>query len=719
MSELPSNDQLFLDIIGNNDLHDVGVAEIERQLLALQDDLVATYVGKDITRDQAAEIEDLEDKANQHWMFHDDIATISGKVYLAYGEFGELAELDGYEIEEDEWGSYFFAQDIPLRSHGIEIIPNEITDFTSEEPDTTLSGVRVGFSFSHAEDPHDRPMYTAFPGDLSRHTYADPTPAEARRQLLAGWPEIVKAIDTWVSPDMVTNLPRRLTLLARKVGRTIADNPRLKRLAEIYMNDEINFNQDQPYIATIENSLNVVSHVSDADEAEDDWQTLLLGGPLTLHISEPEVRFGSVSSSGGGIMSLYGQVYNDQDGVMPEIVEVQTHNITSLRSSRALRSLAERATLSHDMSASNGDETPGALIERIDESEATTLTAGKQPTEEVSPLKRRIEELRRLESAFVDACQFAITQQAILYPTKEEADRATRGVVNHLMYEIFKDTPLTEGNTVDVSGTNVQYPRSAPPDEIVNPEYTNGAVAFSVDKENPIGTLAIGETIGGQIKAIDTLVLRVETEDEADEGYRIVPVLMLLISQEQHNIAANPGLAVPLDSATRSRYATIPLVEDTEIHITELHQYEDVIDQMRRLKRAYPGSNLGDVFALERALYAEDRSSFTKLKHTERFVALEQLRTRLIEAGYSSNELVKTLDQMFSNRRVEIEGVILARNGQEYRIDTEHDASVDNWEIADVRDDGIDQLTFVLRRQVEGQDMIRYVAFSDITGFRY
>lgn len=112
MSEIPSSDQLFLDIIGSNDLQDVGVAEFERQMLALENSLVAKYVGKDITRDHAAEIEDHEDEANRRWIFHDDIATVSGKVYLAYGEFGEPAELDGYEIEEDEWGRYFFAQDI-------------------------------------------------------------------------------------------------------------------------------------------------------------------------------------------------------------------------------------------------------------------------------------------------------------------------------------------------------------------------------------------------------------------------------------------------------------------------------------------------------------------------------------------------------------------------------------------------------------------------------
>ncbi len=54
MSEIPSSDQLFLDIIGSNDLQDVGVAEFERQMLNLESNLVAKYVGKDITRDHAA-----------------------------------------------------------------------------------------------------------------------------------------------------------------------------------------------------------------------------------------------------------------------------------------------------------------------------------------------------------------------------------------------------------------------------------------------------------------------------------------------------------------------------------------------------------------------------------------------------------------------------------------------------------------------------------------
>lgn len=160
---------------------------------------------------------------------------------------------------------------------------------------------------------------------------------------------------------------------------------------------------------------------------------------------------------------------------------------------------------------------------------------------ELSPHQKRIQDLRRLELAFEGARQFAIEQQAILYSTKEEADRATIEVARRLMYEIFADTPLTEGNAVDVSGTNVQYSRSAPPDKIVNPEYMNGAVAFGVDHEEPVGTLAAGETINGQIKVIDTIVLRIETE--TGEGYRVVPVLMLLISQEQHNVAVNPGLA--------------------------------------------------------------------------------------------------------------------------------------------------------------------------------
>ena len=141
---------------------------------------------------------------------------------------------------------------------------------------------------------------------------------------------------------------------------------------------------------------------------------------------------------------------------------------------------------------------------------------------------------------------------------------------------------------------------------------------------------------------------------------------------------------------------------------------------MKRLKRAYPSFDLGDVFALERALYAENGSSFTDLKHTERFAALEQLRRKLIESGYSSKELIMTLDQMFSSRKVMVEGVLLLREGQEYRIDTEEDSvSAGSWEIADVRDDSIDQLMFLLRRQVEGEDVIRYAAFSDITGFKY
>lgn len=79
-----------------------------------------------------------------------------------------------------------------------------------------------------------------------------------------------------------------------------------------------------------------------------------------------------------------------------------------------------------------------------------------------------------------------------------------------------------------------------------------------------------------------------------------------------------------------------------------------------------------------------------------------------------------TLDQMFSSRKVMVEGVLLSREGQEYRIDTEEDdASAGSWEIADVRDDSIGQLMFLLRRQVEGEDVIRYAAFSDITRFKY
>ncbi len=577
----------------------------------------------------------------------------------------------------------------------------------------------MGFSFSHSEDPHDRPMYTAYPGDLSRHTYADPTPSEARHQLLVGWPEYIKTIDTFVSPSMAANLPRRLTLLARKIGTAIANEPRLKRLAEIYMNDEVHFDWDQPYVVTVQDSLKVLSDLDDVDETKNDWQGLLLGEALTSHINKPEVRFGSASSSELDIISLYGEVYNGQDGEKPEVVEIPTNNIASFRSSRVMRSLAERAVMSLEVSKATSSEgiEYSSLTNDIDQSERVTIEAD-EPQKELSPHQKRIQDLRRLELAFEGARQFAIEQQAILYSTKEEADRATIEVARRLMYEIFADTPLTEGNAVDVSGTNVQYSRSAPPDKIVNPEYMNGAVAFGVDHEEPVGTLAAGETINGQIKVIDTIVLRIETE--TGEGYRVVPVLMLLISQEQHNVAVNPGLAVPLDSVTRSRHALIPLVEDTEIHVVELRQYEDMINQMKRLKRAYPSFDLGDVFALERALYAENGSSFTDLKHTERFAALEQLRRKLIESGYSSKELIMTLDQMFSSRKVMVEGVLLLREGQEYRIDTEEDSvSAGSWEIADVRDDSIDQLMYLLRRQVEGEDVIRYAAFSDITGFKY
>ena len=136
----------FLGLIEKNETHDAGIALFEKRLKKVETELTEQFstIKGGFSSDIA---EGVENELNEEWRYHDEVAIVSGRIYLVEPEYEFIAPKNWGESNIDDEGRvYFFVENISLKSHGVEVIPQ------FEEDHESASGVRVGYAFS---DPND------------------------------------------------------------------------------------------------------------------------------------------------------------------------------------------------------------------------------------------------------------------------------------------------------------------------------------------------------------------------------------------------------------------------------------------------------------------------------------------------------------------------------------------------------------------------------------
>lgn len=708
----PVNEKdLFMELLGSRDVEDAGIVLFEQHMKESEELLTQQYIGKDAPHLTNDAMEEFDDAMNDRWIYHDEIATVTGRIYIAENGIEDAIPESMGEPEEDAAGrKYFYAEEKKFRSHGVEVIP----DYNIDD-ETSLSSVRVGFIFSLPEDEMQMPLYTAYPGELFQHRYATPTPAEAQVRLERDWPAELKIMNELLRPDAKKSLPKRLKALGAKLEPILKANPGLQQLVEIYVNEELNLDKQLPYIVTSAGFIDCFTGI-DEDDNSGEWQTLEFDDTLTVLVYQPDIRFSPIGEDDGIAACIYGQTFNDSDGDAPEMVAILADNITGFRSTRAKHSLTDRALMGVE---SQKDLDTEKVLEAIDDEEDKKISLLE--TVDTAKENEYIKRLTQLEDVLGRIKRVIFEAQKKIYPTEEGARMASSELVREFK-EWLDETIIYEKPIMEVSGSGILQANVRRDDMLQTLAAENQIFVRGIDRDEPLSPLVPGQIMKGQPDGLYALIGQQGGQsEEYAPSYYPAPSLSVLIAADQ-GFQSRLQDMLTLEDVIVRRWLSVPLDVTSEIKLVDLEEYRASKQAFDAIEKEYEGLPLSDrLQKLNEIMQNEDTTDFTELSPITTLSEIADDLQKASAEGKRTRPTANMLETLFVNRTIlSVSDILQDKNGQ-LAPDEELSGTLVGWYVQDVRDDLIDgDIVFFVRAEVQdGRILYRYIPISSITQLKY
>jgi hypothetical protein len=676
----------FIDLMESNQTRDLGIASFEEQMAAAEIQLKTKFLKIKSGYDDSI-AKETEDDLNDEWRFHNEVGVVSGRVYLADPELESLVPKEWGESTEDDNGRlYYFLENKQLKSHGVEAIP----DYDDESETTT--GVRMGFIFSFADDTFDRPILTAYLGELSKHYYTFPTPAEAQLRLTRQWPEELELIDILMKPKQDRAFAERLSMLARQLQEGLQVSAEFRDLATIYLNEKLALDEINPYIITTSGKISYFDGEDvDADDADTYWVHVESDTPITFNAFDPRVQFFE-HSDGSYAAHVFAATFNEEDGDEPEYISVSSENITQFTATRALRSIAARALLGAQEMSRREQERQAELEkmnpsnEPIEQTTKSTSKSERSPSNYENGKPNYILEMEKFIRQFDEIAAEVARRRKTVYSTADDARDATAEFIEEYIVPRLKDSGVTTNFEIEASGGPALRLNTQP--GIGLPDEYNHILLVGVNKDTPWVAMEDGDSFHGSPDSVEAFVNEEHDANGEVVGYTIYPAFTVdLPSQnasiyrwqgvDTYRVSAHPVGIVPFDTAV-------------QVRVKPLERFNEMVETFDKASQEFNRETaLKHLHTLQEALFTEIPNVFKNFGNTKLFSQVGKAIAELTDSGRDTSSLIRVLDTMFTERKVQLAGTIYAnQNGQMVEAEEQpEDDAVVIGRIVDVRDD--------------------------------
>ncbi len=272
----------FQEFVENYEQYDVGLDIFDEKLRKLEED------ANDNGGSFSELIEPAIEQLDEEWLYHNEIARVTGRLYLVDDLPASLITETWGQPDIDEDGNYsFFVENVELQSLGIVDGPH------GEVLEDDTPAAKIGYAFVLPASNAAYPQFILYPGEASRHEYPHPTPEAVDLRLHKRWPEQLAIIDTLIQIDSqeINKLPRRLVAVARKFDADFKNSVDFREWVTIYINERLKLDQVWPYALQVEHEL--FCYDGDGSDSMDEaaWLEVACDKPMVLHGRRPQVEF--------------------------------------------------------------------------------------------------------------------------------------------------------------------------------------------------------------------------------------------------------------------------------------------------------------------------------------------------------------------------------------------------------------------------------------------
>lgn len=623
---------------------------------------------------------------DNEWEFHRDIATLTGRLYLADRALMVYAVKTWGDVSYDEDGEpYFMVDDIELRSQGIVRGPH---DYSFSDIPAIEHRVRMGYGFSLPHDDYDMHQFVLYPGEASQHAYGTPTPEAIDLRLHRDYPQVMELVDKLIAEGEreADKLPKRLELLTRRIQPELMESEDLREWLAGYLDRRIAFDQRWSVAVTIQGPLTFV-------DEDGDLLSLDVKSPHTEHTFAPEVAFVMSKTESGTRVhaALVAHLSHPADEHYTEQAIIPVTSISALRNTRRTTSLVTVAM--NARYASEPDEQPTQVEQVV-----------VQPDRKAESMSSR-ERLRAYQEVLDELVDETIRKRGLTYLTREAAQLAS-DVLCERAAEKLRNVGAHE-MMVFLRGQSVTFPNFA---ANFNPSATGMNITPHPDIPL-ISPTVVGEYAGlfcGIHAAIDTF----ETED--GEVYLPIPKLYYALGSIQVELYKDP---VALIEGPLTWRAAVRMDSLDALSVAQLEQIDDSRRAKREFDSTHPRHRLGGLIdrlgRIEVALSQEDASGFSDLRDVSALRAIGRAIDNDPEVG--SDGLI-VLSKMFKLATAKITGDV----HHEDRLipDYELGGTIESFvqHVPGVENSGA---AIVMHVSQDPSQPVYYIPLRTITSFRY
>jgi hypothetical protein len=689
----PEND-IFNSLIEQGGMTDAGIARFERHMVGVEKRLTDELSGKSPSYE---DLKQLEDDLNDEWWYHDEVATVSGRVYIADEAFESIMPVEwGDPITDEVTGKqFYFVQNVKLRSHGIELFS------IMNENDETVDSVAATFIFSSAEDVEDREVLSAFTKELSKHVYELPSAEEAEKRLSRQYPNELMNIRERIEGDLSgPKLLQHLKHLRNYLQSLDVVTEEFCMLATVFINDCLELDPESGYLLSIKGELSCYDGDDPSiPEDEGEWVTFEVNQAMTLTGYGTKIQANINPETNATELVVIAAVKNEEDKDTPEYISVSIDHAELFRTSNLSRSIISRAL------DNSSEIMPAELLQEkadlgaIEPSEPKIELAKHMLREPEAHLPQFVRDTQLLERDLGRIMNHIRMRTGVLYGSEEEA-RAVSLELRNAYRDRLMGAGMASGHLLKISGVTVMRPNF-----ITNPEDSLGE--YYLNEEQPLLPLSADDSFRGFAKAMIPLFEKKENEHGDVVGYKARP--SLLVSYETSTSPEMSLQGVPFVSNTKTIDAFVPLDGSAEIQIVSLERFRSISNGVDSITSAYGNDPVIEyVRRLSQALFQVEFEKAGPIRNIELLSKMDGSLKRLIANGVSPEALVDALDELFKDKVVNL---TIVRDGDNIQPVEDIKGTI----IATTHEESIQQLVFVIETE---DSELRRVALRSIVALQ-
>ncbi len=645
MSKGPSNKRIeaeFQTFLEEYDQHDVGLTVFDGRLKQLEDN----------ANEDGGSFSDLIEPGlevlNQDWLYYEEVALVTGRVYITNGaQTEQLTALWGEPDIDDDGNISYFVEDAELKSYGIVDGPHG-REF---DEDTTAARIGYGFVLPDSNSPYSQ--FILYPGEASRHQYAQPTPEAIDVKLHRFWQDEMKLIDQLIHPKEreVAKLPGRLAAIARRLEGSFRASADFREWVSIYINEKLKLDQVWPYMVEIQNELNF----QDSEDQEGGWLEVVCDDAVVLHGRRPRIEFVREEGQDSEQISarLFLEIPDAEDEWKGTQISIKMENVVRLRGTRAYRSIIDRAlgvaerNLGNTLSQEFEWEKSGT--------EDVNLKMPERPTHSGDPLF--VEEMKLLDSELSAVMKDIAPLARKSFNTLEQAADVSRQLVT-----MAADRLIGAGLAnymLEFDGERAARPHTI---RELGEEVQPGRFILQVDAENPFSKLQHGDSFQGSFYALYGDTDTTMDEETQEERHYPSPKLIVDVGSQTTNMLTTKDVMPLLEVETRWR-GMIPLDGSVKIAIPSLERY--MADKQARMAAAAAYGRdpiVKQINKLFSAFHGESDAGYQELAHPENIRMIASRIEQGTLAG-GTQAALEALESMFIKRGLIVTGDTITQSG--------------------------------------------------------